>query len=247
MVPQGSLREFYLPITAFNVGKDTKNGCQGFWNNLVVLFVKQTICSIILLLSCLGGCFEPWIHFPEVYPQNNQICIHVNEFLKDGYRVSAESIEVRFPHVDGSRVINDGTVGITDGYCKLIIMTGVLVIAHSLEAQPTYLWECLKTGDPDTYFSVNIFISLRHSHIFWSHGVGIWMNGCNVLVSLRVRWKTLLPAAQNPVCQSAAQELPREELDRDDVERVFKSFRHVRCSYTHYANPSHHHLHALRF
>lgn len=125
------------------------------------------------MLSCLGGCFEPWIHFPEVYPQNNQICIHVNEFLKDGYRVSAESIEVRFPHVDGSRVINDGTVGITDGYCKLIIMTGVLVFAHSLE-------------------------------------------------------------------------LPREELDRDDVERVFKSFRHVRCSYTHYANPSHHHLHALR-
>ena len=81
-----------------------------------------------------GGSSDPWIHFPAVYPQNNQICVHFNEFLKDGYRVSAEAVEVCFPHVDGSRAINEGSVGITDGFCKLIIMVGILVIAHSLEA-----------------------------------------------------------------------------------------------------------------
>ena len=109
------------------------------------------------MLSCLGGCFEPCNHhLPEVYPQNNQISVHLNEFLKDGYRLSAEAVEVRFPHVDGSRLIHQGSVGITDGYTKLIIMTGILVIAHSLEAQPTYLWECLKVGDPETLLDLTI-------------------------------------------------------------------------------------------
>ena len=29
MVPQSTMREFYLPLSAFNVGRDSKNGCGG--------------------------------------------------------------------------------------------------------------------------------------------------------------------------------------------------------------------------
>ena len=56
-----------------------------------------------------------------------QLAQHFNEFLCDGYRLSAEACEVRFPHVDSSRVINAGTVGLTDGFAKVLIMTGVCV------------------------------------------------------------------------------------------------------------------------
>ena len=207
------------------------------------------------MLSCLGGCFEPCNHhLPEVYPQNNQISVHLNEFLKDGYRLSAEAVEVRFPHVDGSRLIHQGSVGITDGYTKLIIMTGILVIAHSLEAQPTYLWECLKVGDPETLLDLTIGKCKKNP----SHSQLISLNQNlnqfqNSAMGGMYCYGFFLNA-ERPDCQpktclsvSAAQELPREDLGRDDVARVLKTFRHVRCSYTHYGNPSFHHLHALRF
>ena len=29
MVPQSTMREFYLPLVQFNVGKDSKSGCRG--------------------------------------------------------------------------------------------------------------------------------------------------------------------------------------------------------------------------
>ena len=59
---------------------------------------------------------------------------HFNEFLH-GYRVSAEAVEVRFPHVDGSRAIHPESVGISDGFAKVLLMVGIAVIVHSLEAR----------------------------------------------------------------------------------------------------------------
>lgn len=83
---------------------------------------------------CLG---HVWVLMstmnPAVYPQNMQLAQHFNEFLCDGYRLSAEACEVRFPQVDSSRIIKPGTVGLSDGFGKVVIMTGVCVILHSLE------------------------------------------------------------------------------------------------------------------
>ena len=63
----------------------------------------------------------------------------MNEFLRDGYRLSAESIECKFPVCDGSRRILPKSVGISDGYAKLMLMTGIMAIIHSLD---TWLqWE----------------------------------------------------------------------------------------------------------
>lgn len=70
---------------------------------------------------------------PAVFPQNSQIAQHVGEFLRDGYRTSAEAVEVKFPTVDGTRTIYPESVGISDGFGKVLIMTGLCAIAHELE------------------------------------------------------------------------------------------------------------------
>ena len=70
---------------------------------------------------------------PEVFPPNAQVAQHFNEFLR-GYRVSAEAVEVRFVHVDGTRAIHPQSVGISDGFGKVIIMVGICVIAYKLES-----------------------------------------------------------------------------------------------------------------
>lgn len=78
--------------------------------------------------------------------------MHVNEFLRDGYRLSAESIECKFPVCDGSRRILPKSTGISDGYSKLMLMTGIMAIIHSLD---TWLqWE-IETQ------SIPMFLSLE--------------------------------------------------------------------------------------
>ena len=39
---------------------------------------------------------------------------------------------------------------------------------------------------------------------------------------------------------------PEEVLSIPEVEKMLQSFRWIRCSYTYFANPSHHFLHSLR-
>ena len=43
-------------------------------------------------------------------------------------------MEVKFPHVDGSRAIYPGSVGISDGFGKIMIMAGICALAISLDA-----------------------------------------------------------------------------------------------------------------
>ncbi|CAK9042286.1 Uncharacterized protein SCF082_LOCUS24342 [Durusdinium trenchii] len=107
------------------------------------------------------------------FPQNTQFQAHFREFLKNGYKTGAESIECMFPAGDSTRAIHAGSVGISDGFCKVLIMTGICMICHHLD---------------------------------------------------------LLP----------------EELALPGVRKVLSSFRWVRCAYTHFSNPAHHYLNALR-
>ena len=43
-------------------------------------------------------------------------------------------MEVKFPYVDGSRTIAPGSVGISDGFGKIMIMAGICALAISLDA-----------------------------------------------------------------------------------------------------------------
>ena len=153
---------------------------------------------------------------PAVFPQNSQLAQHFNEFLKDGYRVSAEAVEVRFPHCDGTRQIHPGSVGISDGFGKVMIMVGICVIIHSLEAW--LLDSCIWS-----WFYSKISETMRDGkQILLSNDITLWHS-------------------------SSAKELTAEELELQDLRRMLQSFRWVRCAYTHWENPSHFHLHALRF
>lgn len=67
------------------------------------------------------------------FPQNTQLAAHFREFLKDGYRQSAEAVICKFPVGDGSRKILQGSVGICDGFCKVLIMTGIVLIIDHLD------------------------------------------------------------------------------------------------------------------
>ena len=73
--------------------------------------------------------------FPALsdYPQKTQVSAHFREFLKNGYQVSAEAIQTKFPVADGTREIVLGTVGINDGFTKIVIMVGIILITHFLE------------------------------------------------------------------------------------------------------------------
>lgn len=67
------------------------------------------------------------------YPQNVQFSAHFREFLKDGYRIGAEAAVTKFPMGDGTRRVYPGSVGISDGFCKVLIMVGVCLICHDLD------------------------------------------------------------------------------------------------------------------
>eukprot|EP00435_Cladocopium_sp_Y103_P069260 s569_g33.t1 len=94
LIPNESLKEFWLPLVAFDVSARSKSG---------------------------------------YFPQNVQIAAHFREFLKDGYRVGAEAIETKFAKGDSTRQILSGSVGISDGFCKVLIMYGICLICHHLE------------------------------------------------------------------------------------------------------------------
>ena len=79
------------------------------------------------------ACFFSMSHPLADYPQNTQMACHFKEFLKGGYRVSAEAVEVKFPSGDGTRQSFSGSVGINDGFTKILIMAGICLICHSLE------------------------------------------------------------------------------------------------------------------
>jgi hypothetical protein len=75
---------------------------------------------------------------PADYPNNGQFALHFGEFLHYGYRIEAESVMCKFPFSDGSRQIDDWTVGTVDGQTKVLLMLSIVAICYELE---------LKIGD----------------------------------------------------------------------------------------------------
>ena len=69
---------------------------------------------------------------PAVYPVNAQFKKHFKEFLT-GYRRSAESVEVKFQKTAANRAITPFSVGIVDGFLKVLLMMGVACIIKELD------------------------------------------------------------------------------------------------------------------
>ena len=72
---------------------------------------------------------------PSDFPNNSQLAMHFKEFLK-GYRSSAESIITKFPYSDGSRRLEDFSVGCVDGFSKILLMLAIVSFVDELEMTP---------------------------------------------------------------------------------------------------------------
>lgn len=71
---------------------------------------------------------------PAVYPNNCGIAAHWREFAKHGYKSNFDAIQTKFPHAtDGTRGIQDFTVGIVDGQTKILCMMSLVLFVKELE------------------------------------------------------------------------------------------------------------------
>ena len=99
----------------------------GFKNICVsCLFIKEVGTNVLGL-----HIFKFYQLCPADFPSNLQFQNHWGEFMAYGYKASIGNVEVRFPKRDGSRLVQLGTVGISDGFTKILIM--VAIVAFILE------------------------------------------------------------------------------------------------------------------
>jgi hypothetical protein len=94
------------------------------------------------------------------YPQNVQVAAHFREFLR-GYRSSAEAVQCKFPVVDGSRVVHPHSVGISDGFNKILIMVGITMICHHLDP-----WSCIGIANFDHLIPTKNAEIAHHKYIY---------------------------------------------------------------------------------
>ena len=76
-----------------------------------------------------------------VYPNNQQFSAHFREFVVNGYRLDAEAIVTKFPFADGTRAVEDFTVGVVDGLTKVIICLSIVSFIVELELKPEQVQE----------------------------------------------------------------------------------------------------------
>lgn len=111
---------------------------------------------------CLEHCLLCSTLCPAVWPSNLQYINHFNEFLYHGYRPAIGTVEVRFPKRDATRTIQQGTVGISDGQTKIIIMAAIIgmIVELELEDHPD-----LKDAGSALSKTLETFVAIRCSYI----------------------------------------------------------------------------------
>ncbi|CAK8998217.1 unnamed protein product [Durusdinium trenchii] len=69
------------------------------------------------------------------YPSNQQFKKHFGEFLRYGYKPHLGAIEVKFPFRDSTRTIPPHSVGLVDGFAKIVIMLSIVAMVKELELE----------------------------------------------------------------------------------------------------------------
>ncbi|CAL1154103.1 unnamed protein product [Cladocopium goreaui] len=147
LVPNQSMDEFYLPLTAFDYSKAAKNG---------------------------------------FFPPNVQFETHMMEFLKHGYRSSIGNCEVRFPLATGDRRIRPFTVGLDDGFVKILLMFSIVAFTRELEIE-------MKDDDGSLKRVLESFRSVRCSYTFFENP------SHHFLHSLKTQWVTAEKQVPSPI------------------------------------------------
>ena len=177
LVPNQSMDEFYLPLTAFDYSKAAKNGCRGFSKslsnvksslNLLGFNLPQFLWSVHCVLFRL---------VPEVFPSNVQFETHMMEFLKHGYRPAIGNCEVRFPLATGDRRIEPFSVGLDDGFVKIILMFAIVGFTRELEID-------MKNDDGSLTRVLESFRSVRCSFTFFDNPSHHYLHSLSYFVNL---------------------------------------------------------------
>ena len=100
------------------------------------------------------------IQHPADYPSNQQFIKHFGEFVKFGYKPHLGCVETKFPFKDGTRVIQPHSVGIVDGFCKIVIMLSIIVFCKELDLTPEELNDATLRSTLESFAS----ISCSYSH-----------------------------------------------------------------------------------
>ena len=114
---------------------------------------------LVVCVAVLGICVLN-LEYPAVYPSNQQFVKHFAEFARFGYKPHLGAIECKFPYKDGSRQILPHSVGICDGFCKLLCMLGVIAFVKELELTEEELKDPTLSGTLKSFRS----ISCSYSH-----------------------------------------------------------------------------------
>ena len=112
---------------------------------------------------------------PEVFPANVQFETHMMEFLKHGYRSSIGNCEVRFPLATGDRRILPFTVGLDDGFVKILLMFSIVAFTRELEIE-------MKDDDGSLKRVLESFRSVRCSYTFFENPSHHFLHSLSYLV-----------------------------------------------------------------
>ena len=125
-----------------------------------VYSVKKKLATVFLCSSphVSNACCDP-----EDFPNNNQLSMHFKEFLS-GYRSSADSIVTKFPFADGSRTLDDFSVGCVDGFSKILLMISIVAFIDELEISADAIRQCPMLMNTLQSFSVVRCTYMHESH-----------------------------------------------------------------------------------
>jgi hypothetical protein len=123
-------------------------GCSCLW---FCVFMKLSFCDVIMffLMGCLcmldvwgrvtiiyhnifSGNVQCWLALSD-FPNNSQLCMYFREFAQFGYKSSAEAVVTKFPYCDGSRCLEQFSVGVSDGFTKVLLMFLIISFVEELE------------------------------------------------------------------------------------------------------------------
>ena len=162
-VPNSSVKDFWLPLDAFDFSAKSKNGCtlahyffgaafpkETSWNtfernNGPYLMVTHDV-NVMMALCDVGVrikhcCLASLSNFPN----NSQCSLFFREFAQNGYKSAHDAIVTKFPYGDGSRNLEPYSVGISDGFTKVILMFSIIGFAAELDLSEAEVKELAPT------------------------------------------------------------------------------------------------------
>ena len=111
-----------------------------FYDTIILRCHNVFLNGLFVYAGCLGksnpntfsGNVQCWLALSD-FPNNSQLCMFFREFAQFGYKSSAEAVVTKFPYCDGSRCLEQFSVGVSDGFTKVLLMFLIVSFVEELE------------------------------------------------------------------------------------------------------------------